>query len=114
MQYLMLIVDGPEFEQREEDGDDAIIRGWVAEMDGRGVRKVGNRLRPSEDARTVRVRDGELIVTDGPFTEGKDYIGGFDLIECADLDEAIEIASKHPAAANGGIDIRPVWPLNLQ
>ena len=59
-------------------------------------------------AKTVRVRDGETLVTDGPFAETKEQIGGFVLIECADLDEAIEIAAKHPAATYGTIEIRPV------
>ena len=64
-----------------------------------------------EDATLVRVRDGEVLVTDGPFTESKEWIAGYDLIEAADLDEAIEIASKHPMARFGRIELRPVWPL---
>lgn len=71
----------------------------------------GDRLRPIEDATLVRVRDGEVLVTDGPFTESKEWIAGYDLIEAADLDEAIEIASKHPMARFGRIELRPVWPL---
>ena len=74
-------------------------------MDGddgrRGVSIVGDRLRPPEYARTVRVRGGDAIVTDGPFTESKEWIAGYDVIECADFDEAIEIASKHPMARAG-------------
>ncbi len=61
---------------------------------------------------TVRVRSGELLVTDGPFTESKEWICGFDLLECADLDEAIDIASKHPQARGGRLELRPIWPLN--
>lgn len=83
---------------------------WVTEMDGSGRRLVGDRLRPAEDATTVRVRNGDLLVTDGPFIEGKEYIAGFDLIEADDLDEAIAIAAKHPMAAYGLIEIRPIWP----
>jgi hypothetical protein len=83
--------------------------GWVAEMDGRGVRKHGDRLRPVADATTVRVRHSELLVSDGPFAETKEQIAGYDVIECADLDEAIEIASKHPVARFGTVEIRPFW-----
>jgi hypothetical protein len=63
------------------------------------------------DSTTVRVREGEVLVADGPFAETKEQIGGFDIIDCADLDEAIEIASKHPVATFGTIEIRPFWPI---
>jgi hypothetical protein len=87
----------------------ASTEAWVAEMEQRGIRLTGNRLRPVADSTTVRVRDGEVLVTDGPFAEGAEHIGGFDVLECADLDEAIEVASKHPFAAFGGLEVRPVW-----
>ncbi len=81
--------------------------GWVEEMDGRGVRLLGRELEPPETAATVRVRDGETLVTDGPFAETKEFIAGFDLLECADLDEAIEVAVKHPSSWFQAIEIRP-------
>lgn len=84
-----------------------------AEMEVRGVARHGDRLRPVEDATTVRVRGGEVVVSDGPFAETKERIAGYDVIACADLDEAIEVASKHPMARFGKIEIRPVWPLGL-
>ena len=87
----------------------AETEGWVAEMDGRGVRLIGDRLRPPADATTVRVRDGQTLVVDGPYAETKEQMGGFDVIECADLDEAIEVAGKHPMARVGMIEIRPFW-----
>ena len=68
----------------------------------------GAGLRPPSEATTVRVRHDELLLTDGPFAETKEQIGGFVLIDCADLDEAIEIAAKHPVAGYGTIEIRPV------
>jgi len=77
------------------------------------VRKHGDRLRPPEDATTVRWRRGEVLVTDGPFAETREQIAGYDVIDCADLDEAIEIASKHSMARFGRIEIRPFWPLEL-
>ncbi|NUT96061.1 MAG: transcription initiation protein [Saccharothrix sp.] len=67
------------------------------------------RLRPSADTTTVRVRDGELLISDGPFPETKEQIGGFHLIECENLDDAIELARKHPAARSGAIEVRPIW-----
>ena len=82
---------------------------WVEEMDGRGARLMGDRLADPREAMTVRVRDGELMVVDGPFAETKEVMGGFDVIECADIDEAVEIASKHPIAKLGMIEVRPFW-----
>lgn len=85
---------------------------WVDELQARGVSEYGERLRPEQDATTVRVRGGEVLVVDGPFTESKESIGGFDVIAARDLDEAIEIASKHPVASFGRVEIRPFvqWP----
>jgi hypothetical protein len=82
---------------------------WVDEMTARNVRSMGERLADAQDATTVRVRRGELVLTDGPFAETKEQICGFDLIECADLDEAIEIAAKHPMARYGMVEVRPFW-----
>jgi hypothetical protein len=78
-------------------------------MEGRGVRLSGNRLALTTDATTVRVREGDVLVSDGPFAETKEQIGGYDVIECADLDEAIEVAAKHPVAKFGTIEVRPFW-----
>jgi hypothetical protein len=83
------------------------IPGWVEEMDRRGVRLLGRPLNLPETAATVRVRDGETLVTDGPFTEAKEWIAGFDLLECADLDAAIEVAAKSPVSWFKTIEIRP-------
>ena len=106
MRYVMLVcVD----ESVEVEPADALPTAWVAEMDERGVRRFGARLRPVSDATTVRVRGGAVLSSDGPFAETKEQIGGFDLIECANLDEAIEVAAKHPGAKFGTIELRPVW-----
>jgi hypothetical protein len=58
----------------------------------------------------VKIRGGELLVSDGPFTETKEYVAGFDVLDCADLDEAIDVASKHPMAKAGALELRPIWP----
>jgi hypothetical protein len=81
------------------------------EMEARGVLKGGERLRPTTDATTVRVRDGEVLLSDGPFAETKEQMGGFYLVDCKDLDEAVEVASKIPGARNGSIEVRPIWDM---
>ncbi len=71
----------------------------------------GERLRPTTDATTVRVRNGETLSTDGPFAETKEQLAGFYLVDCKDLDEAIEVAAKIPGARTGSIEVRPIWEL---
>jgi hypothetical protein len=78
-------------------------------MHRRGVLLSAAGLRPPSDATTIRVRDDAVLVADGPFADTKEQIGGLCMIECADLDEAIEVASKHPAATYGTIEVRPLW-----
>ncbi|QRP44894.1 YciI family protein [Amycolatopsis sp. FDAARGOS 1241] len=111
MRYLMLIC-GTSHDESKPAGEpiDSATEAWVKEMDGRGVRLMGQRLRPASSATTVRVQDGEVLLTDGPFAETKEQILGFDLLECADLDEALEVAAKHPAAQWGPVEVRPLWP----
>ena len=82
---------------------------WVTTYDEQGIRLLGDRVDPPSKAKTVRVRDGELLVTDGPFLETKEALGGFDVLECRDLDEAIEVAAAHPMAKAGVLEIRPFW-----
>ncbi|MEU8136454.1 YciI family protein [Streptodolium elevatio] len=82
---------------------------WTEEMTRRGVLLSGARLRPSADALSVRAHGGEVVVSDGPFMETKEQIGGFVMIECADADEAVEIAARHPFAGHGVVEVRPVW-----
>jgi hypothetical protein len=109
VQYMMLVC-GTEGAEPEPGFDmEAATEAWVKEMDGRGVRLQGNPLRPVSDATTVRVRDGDVLISDGPFAETKEQMWGYDLLECKDLDEAIEVASKHPVARFGMIEVRPVW-----
>jgi hypothetical protein len=81
---------------------------WIEEMDGRGVRLLGRELDLPETAATVRAHRGETLVTDGPFAEAKEFIAGFDLLECADLDEAIDVMAKSPVCRFHPIEIRPL------
>jgi hypothetical protein len=111
MKYLLMVCVDENVQLSLEEGatmgrdTDA----WVSEMDSRGVRLQGNQLRPVSDATAVRMRNGEVLVSDGPFAETKEQIAGFDILECADLDEAIEVAGKHPAARIGTLEVRPFW-----
>ncbi|XVQ83615.1 YciI family protein [Microbispora siamensis] len=104
MKYVLLICGDESAAEHAEDG----CGGWSEEMAERGVLRGGAGLRPPSDATTLRVREGEVLLSDGPYAETKEQLGGFCLIECADLDEAIEIAAAHPAAAYGTIEIRPL------
>jgi hypothetical protein len=105
MRYLMVVCYDPSMESVPDDGG-MPIDSWVAEMDGRGVRLEGRALAP-EEATTVRVRNGETLISDGPFAETKELMVGYDMLDCADLDEAIEVASKHPLARRGAMELRP-------
>jgi hypothetical protein len=81
------------------------------DMTQRGVLRGGARLRPTSDATTVQVRDGEVLTADGPFAETKEQIGGYYLVDCKDLDEAIEVAAQIPGASVGTIEVRPLWAM---
>ena len=71
--------------------------------------KAGDRLQPTATATTVRVKDGKVMTTDGPFAETREQLGGYYLIDAKDLDEAVGIAAKVPTAKHGSIEVRPVW-----
>jgi hypothetical protein len=108
MKYLMFVcVDNALATPEATQHMDRDAMAWVEEMDGRGVRLQGNRLQEISTATTVRVRRGEVVLADGPFAETKELIAGFDILECADLDEAIEVAGKHPVARIGSLEVRP-------
>jgi hypothetical protein len=109
VRYMMLVCTDPAVDPREFARIEPVDP-WVDEMNGRGIRLYGSELEPPGSARTVRVRDSRAIVTDGPFAETKEQIAGFDVLECADLDEAIEVASRHPMARLGMLEVRPFWP----
>jgi hypothetical protein len=119
MKYLLLVcmeqppdhpLETEEDVASREAGDDEDIRTWFAEIDKRGSRLIGSQVSQPANAATVRVREGEVIVSDGPFAETKEWMAGFDVIECASMAEAVEIAALHPAAAFGMVEVRPFWP----
>ncbi|MCU1430426.1 MAG: YciI family protein [Actinomycetia bacterium] len=83
------------------------------EIGGRGQLQGGERLHPTTTATSVQVRDGDVIVSDGPFAETKEQMGGYYLVDCKDADEAIEIAAKIPGARYGTIEVRPIWEFQM-
>jgi hypothetical protein len=113
MRYLLLIcVDEATMDGVTPEEAKASLARYDAfgeEMSKRGVLQGGARLRPISDATTVRVRDGEVLTSDGPFAETKEQMGGYFMVDCKDLDEAIEVAAKIPGAQIGSIEVRPIW-----
>ena len=116
MKFMMLVcVDADQFTADEEAAepaeaaDDGGSFPWLDQMVARGIRRDGDRLRPVAEAKTVQNRDGQLLVSDGPFAETKEVICGYDILECADIDEAVRVAAAHPVAAFGKIEVRAVW-----
>jgi hypothetical protein len=91
-----------------QDGQDEGFP-WLNDLQARGIWVTGDQLAPARRGKSVRVRDGKKLVTDGPFAETKEVMGGFDIIECGSLEEAVEIASGHPIAEFGTIEVRPFW-----
>jgi hypothetical protein len=111
MRFLMLVVTDPEANPAEEPP--FTIEEWVTETSESGVNLDGDRLQPVERAKTVRRRGGKVFVTDGPFAETREVIAGFDILECRDMDHAVEVASRHPMATHGLLHVRELWPLDL-
>jgi hypothetical protein len=116
MKYLLLVCwdaermnDQAEPEPGSEPADDDEGFPWLNDLHARGKWLTGDQLAPPRRARSVRVRAGKKMVTDGPFAETKEAVGGFDLIEADSLDEAVEIAANHPVAQIGTIEVRPLW-----
>jgi hypothetical protein len=112
MKYLLLVCwDAERMNASTEPGDTEEEEGfpWLDDLQARGMWVTGDQLAPPRRGKSVRVRDGKKFVTDGPFAETKEVVGGFDIIECGTLEEAVEIAAKHPVAEIGTIEIRPFW-----
>ena len=112
MQYMFLIYSaegsGPAPESAEFEAFMAGYGAFTKEVREAGIMKEGAPLQGIDTATTVRVRDGKALTTDGPFAETKEQFGGFYLIECDNLDEAVEWAAKCPSATFGSIEVRPV------
>jgi hypothetical protein len=115
MRYLMMICrDEKQTAAVSEAEGSAILAEYgkfMEEMTKRGVLQGGERLRPTTEATTVRVQNGKVLTSDGPFAETKEQLGGYFMVDCKDKDEAIEIASKVPGARLGTIEVRPIWEM---
>ncbi len=110
--YLLMYADekgGASLSKAEMDQWIEKIVAWTDEMKDAGVLLRAEGLLPTSAASTVRVKDGKTVTTHGPFAETREQLGGFHLIDCANLDEAIEWAAKAPQALFGSVEIRPVW-----
>ena len=114
MQYLLTIYEDETFWNTtppEQLGE--VMAGYQQFGEDAGEKILGgNALQPTATATTVRVRGDERLVTDGPFAETKEQLGGYYLLECKDLDEAIEWAAKIPGAKSGSIEVRPIMAFN--
>ena len=116
MKYLMLVCwDAERMNARTEPDPGALPPEdekpfpWVDDHRAQGIWLTGDQLAPPRRARSVRVRNGKTVVTDGPFAETKEAVGGFDLLECDSLEQAVAIAALHPLAETGTIEVRPLW-----
>jgi hypothetical protein len=115
MQYLCLIYSDESADARmtREEGQ-AIMGEYFAFTEGikkSGHYVGGNPLQPTKTASTVRVRQGKMSTTDGPFAETKEQLGGYYVIEAKDLNDAIQVASKIPAARSGSVEVRPIMKM---
>ena len=112
MQYLLLIYDKEADWNKISEADQQAIykeyREFTQSIMDSGNHKAGHQLQPISTATTVRVRDKKRVVTDGPFAETKEQLGGFYMVEAKDLDEAIALAARIPSARFGSIEVRPI------
>ena len=115
MQYLLLIYRndaeygkmGPA-ERKQMSAEYGVFTQAIVQS---GHFKAGDGLQPTTTATTVRVRDGKMLTTDGPFAETREQLGGYFMVEAKDLNEAIKIAEKIPGAGKGTVEVRPVWTM---
>jgi hypothetical protein len=105
-QMMLVCIDGVAEAPAVEERIGRDCEAWRAEIDGSGVRAAGAPVAPAGEARTVRVRDGEIRVSDGPFVDTKEFVGGFDLLSCDTFEEAVGWAAKHPIARFHQIEVR--------
>jgi hypothetical protein len=113
MQYMALIYGDEEawtaFSDEERESAYDLYRAFARDAEAAGVMAGGNELGPTRDATTVRVRNDETLVTDGPYAEVKEALGGYFLLECESMDEALDWAARIPGAEHGAVEVRPVY-----
>ena len=108
MKYLLLIADDPT--APAEDRTPEYIK-FTEGIVASGEMKGGDRLHDVDSATSVRVRNGRTVATDGPFAETKEQLGGYYIVDVADLDRALELAAQIPAARTGVVEVRPIWDM---
>ena len=112
MQYMALIyADESEWDDLSAEERESIHARYLTLADDArtaGVMQGGEQLGPTRDSTTVRTRDGQLLVVDGPYAEAKEVLGGYFLFECASIDEAVDWAARIPATEYGAVEVRPV------
>jgi hypothetical protein len=110
MKYMLFTYRDPsvQLDTEQRVAVPAAVAAWCEEMDARGVRLEGHVLGPLAEARTIRIRAGEVLVGDGPVSEQAVEIAGLNILECADVDEALEVASKNPRANFRILELRPI------
>ena len=106
MRYMLIHTDDPGLASGWDAEARASAYSWIEEVIRSGVGLQGSPLRPAADATTIKIRDGELIITDGPYAETKEHIGGFWVIKTADLDAALDWAAKGSAACGWPVEVR--------
>ncbi len=107
MDYLMLVRVAPD---ATPTADESSPEDWVERTTTDGTRVFGERLQPAEEATTVRVRGGQVLLTDGPFAEVHEQVAGFDLLRVGSRAEALAVAAAHPVAGFGALELRELWP----
>jgi hypothetical protein len=112
MKYMLFTYRDPNVQLTPEQRATvpAAVGAWCEEMEARGVRLGGHVLGAPTETRTIRTREGETTVAEGPVSEQDLQIAGFNILECADLDEALEVAAKNPGAQFGILELRPIEP----
>jgi hypothetical protein len=115
LRYLCLIYEAADpsgdYSSEEQQNEMDAYGAFTKEITDRGIMEGGEALQPPMTATTVRNKDGDILTTDGPYAETKEWLAGFYLVNCKDLDEAIEVAAKIPSASHGAIEVRPVMEL---
>ena len=117
MEYMLLIYNNEADDKKmSKESYQQIYQEYMTftqDLTKSGKNKGGNPLEQTATATTVRIRNGKTVVTDGPFAETKEQLGGYYLVEAKDLDEAISIAARIPGAKHGSIEVRPIMKMNM-
>jgi hypothetical protein len=111
VRYMFLIYDNESHEAIGTPDMLAQYGKFSEDVVARGLMRAADRLQPTETATTVRVRNGNAVTTDGPFAETREQLGGYYILDCKDLDEALEVAARIPSAQFGSIEVRPIWEM---